>query len=280
MSNESHYAESESVLTEESEAPNSILIDQLRSKIEQESRKVNEKVQILQIKLSDAEIENANYKKRIAKLENTVHTQGHKIDQLETSLEEKILENEKQRLNVSSGSKIVNQAQKNPGTVVLQENFGLHEKQLEILQEYSCLGHFTEDDESEYQGGKFFFDHTSFALMMKAYKNGLKEFTLKLRGSDEDFSVGKSKFHFSNEEIDLPDGELKWCKRLSITHEGRKLRFKARIQVMNSVAGFEQKIYDWKETDSEGVHEQILLSTDWEVLGGTWYSRYHLTFLE
>ncbi|CAG5104730.1 Oidioi.mRNA.OKI2018_I69.chr1.g1489.t1.cds [Oikopleura dioica] len=139
MSNESHYAESESVLTEESEAPNSILIDQLRSKIEQESRKVNEKVQILQIKLSDAEIENANYKKRIAKLENTVHTQGHKIDQLETSLEEKILENEKQRLNCGA--------------------------------------------------------------------------------EDRDFSVGKSKLHFSNEMIKLPGGDLKWCKRLSITHE-------------------------------------------------------------
>ena len=69
-------------------------------------------------------------------------------------------------------------------------------------------------------------------------------------------------------------------ENLLYLNSGRKIRFKARIQVMNSAAGFEQKIYDWKETDSEGVHEQIVVGSDWPKDGAPWYTRYHLTFLE
>ncbi|CAG5104728.1 Oidioi.mRNA.OKI2018_I69.chr1.g1488.t2.cds [Oikopleura dioica] len=275
MSEKSYY--SESFLSDDTVVPNSALIEQLRSEMKAESNKVNEKVRLLQLKLSDADMENTDHKKRIAELENTVENQGLKIDQLEKTLEEKVLENEMQTLNVSSEMKIFKPAQK---PAAFQENYGLHEKQLEILQEYGCLGHFTENDEFEDYGGNKYTDQTSFALMMKAYKNGLKEFTLKVGALDEDFSVGKSKFNYSDEEIKLPDGGIKLCKHLTITHEGRKIRFKARVQVMDVVAGFKKRIYDWKETDSEGVHEQIILSTDWPHRGEEWYSRYHLTFLE
>ncbi|CAG5104729.1 Oidioi.mRNA.OKI2018_I69.chr1.g1488.t1.cds [Oikopleura dioica] len=174
MSEKSYY--SESFLSDDTVVPNSALIEQLRSEMKAESNKVNEKVRLLQLKLSDADMENTDHKKRIAELENTVENQGLKIDQLEKTLEEKVLENEMQTLNVSSEMKIFKPAQK---PAAFQENYGLHEKQLEILQEYGCLGHFTENDEFEDYGGNKYTDQTSFALMMKAYKNGLKEFTLK-----------------------------------------------------------------------------------------------------
>ncbi|CAG5102287.1 Oidioi.mRNA.OKI2018_I69.chr1.g230.t1.cds [Oikopleura dioica] len=113
---------------------------------------------------------------------------------------------------------------------------------------------------------------------MKAYKNGMKKFTLKFGASDKHFYVGKSQFHYFDEKI-KPVGDQKWRQFFSIAHEGRKLRFKARLQAMDAVAGFERKLYDWKETDSEGVLEQIIVLSNWPP-GGQWYSRYHLIFLE
>ena len=57
-----------------------------------EVRKQNDKIRFLQVELSDAKSDIMNNKKRIKDLESKVETQHLTIDQLEKTLEEKIVE--------------------------------------------------------------------------------------------------------------------------------------------------------------------------------------------
>ena len=178
-----------------------------------------------------------------------------KIDYLERTLDEKILENETQRMSIEKKSRAL--FSKTPSkTVVPKENFGLSEDQLEVLSKYGsvftklyiisftelsrCLGHYSDQDEfNEKDGGMKPMDKTSLALLVKAIRNGLTDFTLKVcfknflekcfkiqygAGSKE-FIVGDAKLTFSNEKIESKDETLKWIYRLSLNLGGKILKF-------------------------------------------------------
>ena len=159
--------------------------------MKEESNKYKEKYRQLKRKLSDMEKENTAYKNRISELENIVENFGLKINQLEKSVEEKMLENEMQKVHVSRTGENLHCC-----------NSSLLLKQLDFTHEYgncfeklrtfiilliifenlkSFFGHFSYDDEAEHYGGKKWTDINSFALMMKAYKYGFREFTLKVK---------------------------------------------------------------------------------------------------
>ena len=66
--------------------------------MENSKRELIGKIWFLQVKISDAEMEIAEYKE----LENKAETQDLKIDHLEKMLDEKILENEMQKMRLAS----------------------------------------------------------------------------------------------------------------------------------------------------------------------------------
>ena len=47
---------------------------------------------------------------------------------------------------------------------------------------------------------------------------------------------------------------------------------------MDALAGFEKKKYEVKETNSDGLYEQVLLDSDWEG-AGIFFTRYHVTII-
>ena len=110
----------------------------MRNELKNDMKKQNEKMQLLQLKVSDAELEIANYKKRTEELENKVENQQLTIEQLEKTLEEKIVEDVVQRLRItdSGNSSTPPIMQTPPRPIVAKENFGLTEKQLEIIANY------------------------------------------------------------------------------------------------------------------------------------------------
>ena len=97
------------------------------------------KMRFLQAELYDAKMEIAGYKKRTEELENKVETQELKIDHLEKMLDEKILENEMQKVKID-GRKIPAPTLKSSAkSVVPKENFGLNKNQLEALSKYGLV---------------------------------------------------------------------------------------------------------------------------------------------
>ena len=107
--------------------------------MESNRRQVTGKIKFLQTKISDAEEKIAEYKElenKVGELENKVETQELKIDHLERMLEEKIVENEIQRVTIDK-TMIPVPISKTPSKIVSQEkNFGLSEGQLKALSEY------------------------------------------------------------------------------------------------------------------------------------------------
>ncbi|CBY32611.1 unnamed protein product [Oikopleura dioica] len=224
-------------------------------------------------------MEIADYKKRTEELENKVETQDLKIDHLEKMLDEKILENEMQKVTIEGTKSPVLIPKPLSKIVVSKENYGLNEEQLEAIAKYGCVGHYLDVDESGSKDGMNRTDKICFTLLLKAFKNGLKDFTLKFGARDEEFSVGTSKLHYSFEEIKHEDGSIKWTHRISIMQSGKKLRFKARCQAMSSLVGYELKTYEFTETNSDGFYEQIILGSDWKEIG-TWYARFHISLID
>ena len=61
---------------------------------------------------------------------------------------------------------------------------------------------------------------------------------------------------------------------------GRKLKFKARCNLMNCKTGIAIEAYEWNETDNDGIYEKIItIKPDWSSRE-TFYRRYHFTLLE
>ena len=48
---------------------------------------------------------------------------------------------------------------------------------------------------------------------------------------------------------------------------------------MNALVGYEMKTYEFTETNSDGFHEQIIVSSDWKGIG-KWYTRYHVSLID
>ena len=97
------------------------------------------KIKFLQMKISDAEMKIAEYKElenKVGDLENKVETQELKIDHLEKMLDEKILENEMQKMKIDENKSPASILNASPKISIPQENFGLSKKQLEAVSEY------------------------------------------------------------------------------------------------------------------------------------------------
>ena len=90
----------------------------------------------MQAELLDAKMEISDYKKRTEELENKVETQDLKIDHLEKMLDEKILENEKQKVTIEGTKRPVLIPKPLSKTVVSKENYGLNEEQKEVIAKY------------------------------------------------------------------------------------------------------------------------------------------------
>ncbi|CAG5102459.1 Oidioi.mRNA.OKI2018_I69.chr1.g311.t1.cds [Oikopleura dioica] len=158
----------------------------------------------------------------------------------------------------------------------ITDSFGLHKKQIEILQDKGCLGHFNEIDASPTHGGKKPFDRSCMALILQAMDNGLKDFTIKGGHSANILEVGESMMIITNEKEErtlLPQ----WTTHISIFHKGKYVRFKAKCFVIDAYAGFVQKEYDWKETNSDGHYIQLILPTDFPDCAFNY--RFHVTIL-
>ena len=96
-------------------------------------------IRFLQTKISDAEMKIAEYEEleiKIGELENKAETQELKIDHLENTLDEKILENEMQKIKIDEKKSSAPILKASPKIVVPKENFGLSEKQLVAVSEY------------------------------------------------------------------------------------------------------------------------------------------------
>jgi len=128
MSNQSYY--SESFLSEETVVPGKQLIGkgiiilivrkknsenlkkELRNELESHKRDITRKIRFLQAELSDAKIEIAGLKgkneeleDKIKGLENKAETHELKLDHFEKTLDEKIVENEMQRMTIDKEKK-------------------------------------------------------------------------------------------------------------------------------------------------------------------------------
>ena len=90
----------------------------------------------MQAELLDAKMEIADYKKRTEELENKVETQDLKIDHLEKMLDEKILENEMQKMTIEEEKSHVQIPKPFSKTVVSKENYGLNKEQMEVIAKY------------------------------------------------------------------------------------------------------------------------------------------------
>ena len=121
-------------------------VEKMRDEMNRELKKVNDKMLMMEFKLSDAEIDVKASEKKIELLENALRKEGL----LEKSA---------------------------------TENFGLTEDELATLSAYGCIGHATGNDRSPSYGGKKNVDWWSFELLSKAFENGLKDFTLKVNSN-------------------------------------------------------------------------------------------------
>jgi len=126
------------------------------------------------------------------------------------------------------------------------------------------------------------FDENCFALLLKTIDHGMKEFTLKIKNTGE-FKVGNSNLVYSGKCIIQKYDDLKCIYRISLTHKGRKLQFKARCQVMDWFEGYERKSFGFIETDSNGLYEHSFLESEIENFGKfreqNWYPRFHVTLI-
>ena len=94
------------------------------------------KMRFLQAELSDAKMEIADYKRRTEELENKVETQDLKIDHLEKMLDEKILENEMQKMKIDEKKSPDSILKASPKIVIPKEDFGLSKSQLKEVSKY------------------------------------------------------------------------------------------------------------------------------------------------
>ena len=74
-----------------------------------------------------------------------------------------------------------------------------------------------------------------------------------------------------------------YLKLLLLSHvkticSGKYVKFKAKCFVIDAYAGFVQKEYDWKETNSDGHYVQLILPTDFPDCAFNY--RFHVTILE
>ena len=110
--------------------------------MESSNREVAGKIRFLQTKISDAEMKIAEYKElenKFEELENKVENQDLKIDHLEKMLDEKILENEMQKVKIVGKKSPAPILKASPKISVPKENFGLSENQLEALTKYGLV---------------------------------------------------------------------------------------------------------------------------------------------
>ena len=129
------------------------LKNELKNELESYKREITRKVQFLQVELSNAKIEIADLKtknedleKRVEELENKAETQDLKIDHLEKTIDEKIIENEMQRMTIETRERAIQVSElprlaqsknRSPALeMIAQKNFGLSDDELEFLSEY------------------------------------------------------------------------------------------------------------------------------------------------
>ena len=108
------------------------LKNELRNDLDFFKREMTRKVQFLQIELSDAKIEiaelrekNSDLEKRVELLENQNETQDLKIDHLEKTLEENVIESEMKKISIETRK-----------SFDAPENFGLNDEELKTLSKY------------------------------------------------------------------------------------------------------------------------------------------------